>query len=71
MVKGLLRFAAVWAISMLVTPYVHRLLLRLADYAPRNSVAEEALFELSDSYAATIVRSFGETLGDLVFGSKK
>jgi hypothetical protein len=71
MVKGLLRFAAIWAISMLVTPYLNRLFLRLADYAPRNSVVEEALFELSDSYSASIVRSLGETLGDLVFGSRK
>jgi len=69
--KGLLRFALIWALSMFLTPYVDRLLLRMADQAPKGSVVEDALFEISDSYSASLIRSFGETLGDLLLGSKK
>ncbi|HET6317700.1 MAG TPA: hypothetical protein VFG86_14675 [Chloroflexota bacterium] len=71
MVKGLLRFALVWAIAALLTPYLNRLLLQLADRVPRNSFVDDVLVELSDEYSTSIIRSFGETLGDLAFGSKK
>jgi hypothetical protein len=70
MVKGLLRFALIWGISILVTPYVNRLFDRLAERAPTGSFLEEMLLELSDSYSTTLIRSFGETLGELVLGSK-
>ncbi|HEY3058572.1 MAG TPA: hypothetical protein VGL99_06310 [Chloroflexota bacterium] len=71
MVKGLIRFAAIWAISLFLTPYLNRWLLQLASRAPKNSFLEDTLRELSDQYSATIIRSFGETLGELVLGSRK
>lgn len=70
MVKGLIRFALVWAISMFLTPYLNRLLDRLAERAPKDSFLEELLLELSGRYSATLIRSFGETVGELVLGSK-
>ena len=71
MVKGLIRFALLWALSMLVTPYVTRFLNQLAQKAPTNSFLEDVLLEISGSYSATLVRSFGETLGEMVLGSSK
>ncbi len=70
MVKGLIRFALVWAISMFLTPYLNRLLDRLAERAPKDSFLKELLLELSGRYSATLIRSFGETVGELVLGSK-
>ena len=71
MVKGLLRFALIWGISMLVTPYVNRLFDRLAERAPTGSFLEEMLLELSGRYSATLIHSLGETLGELVLGAKR
>ena len=71
MVKGLIRFALIWAISWLLTPYLNRFLDRLAERVPKNSFVEEMLHELSGRYSATLIRSFGETLGELVLGSKR
>jgi hypothetical protein len=70
MVKGLLRFALIWGISILLTPYLNRFLDRLAERAPRGSFLNEMLLELSGHYSTTLIRSFGETLGELVLGSK-
>jgi hypothetical protein len=70
MVKGLIRFAVIWAISLLLTPYVVRFFDRLAARVPPGSFAHEMLHELSERYSATLIRSVGETLGELVFGSK-
>lgn len=70
MMKGLLRFALIWGISLLLTPYVNRLFDRLAERAPRGSFLEDALLELSDRYSSSLIRSFGEALGELVLGSK-
>jgi hypothetical protein len=70
MLKGLLRFILITALSMLVAPYLSRLLDRLADRAPRGSVLEDALLEFSDSYSTSLIRSFGEALGDLVLPSR-
>jgi hypothetical protein len=70
MVKGLLRFALIWGISMLLTPYLNRLFDRLAERAPKGSFVEALLLELSGRYSTTLIQSFGETLGDLVLGSK-
>lgn len=70
MVKGLLRFALITGISMLLTPYVSRLFDRLAQQAPSGSFLEDALLEFSNRYSTTLIRSFGETLGDLVLPSK-
>ena len=70
MVKGVLRFALIWALSMLVTPYLNRLFDQLATRAPKGSFLEAALLELSDRYSSTLVRSFGETIGELVLGSR-
>jgi len=71
MVKGLLRFALIWALSILVTPYVNRLLDRLAERAPKGSFVEAMLLELSGRYSTALIQAFGETLGELVLGSKK
>jgi hypothetical protein len=71
MVKGLIRFALIWAISMFLTPYVNRFFDRVAARAPKGSFVEAMLLELSSNYSATLIRSFGETLGELVMGSKK
>ena len=71
MIKGLLRFALVWAVAMYLTPYLNRFLSQLAHKAPEGSFVEEMLLELSNSYSATLIRSFGETVGELAFGSKK
>jgi hypothetical protein len=71
MVKGLIRFALIWAISMFLTPYVNRFLDRLAMRVPKNSFIEELLLELSSRYSTTLIRAFGETLGELAFGSKR
>jgi hypothetical protein len=70
MVKGLLRFALIWGISFLLTPYLNRFFDRLADRAPSGSFLKETLLELSESYATTLIRSFGETVGELVLGSR-
>ena len=71
MVKGLLRFALIWGISILLTPYLNRLFDRLAERAPKGSFVKELLLELSDTYSTTLIRSFGETLGELVLGSRR
>ncbi len=71
MLKGLIRFALIWAISMFLTPYLNRFLDRLATRVPKNSFLEELLLELSSRYSATLIRAFGETLGELAFGSKR
>ena len=71
MVKGLLRFGLIWGLSMLVTPYVNRFFDRLAARAPRGSFVEDMLLELSSNYSATLIRSLGETVGELVLGAKK
>jgi hypothetical protein len=70
MVKTLLRFALVWGISWLLTPYLNRLLDRLAAQAPSGSFLEDALLELSDRYSTGLIRAFGKALGELVLGSK-
>ncbi len=71
MVKALLRFALITGLSMLLTPYVSRLFDRLADRAPQGSFLEDALLEFSNRYSTTLIRSFGETLGELVLPSSK
>ena len=71
MVKGLLRFALIWGLSMLVTPYINRFFDRLAERAPKGSFVEDMLLELSSNYSSSLIRSLGETVGELVLGSKK
>jgi hypothetical protein len=70
MVKGLIRFALITALTMLLTPYVNRLFDQLAARAPKDSFLEDVLRELSGRYSSALIRSFGETLGELVLGSK-
>jgi hypothetical protein len=70
MVKSLLRFALITVLTMLLTPYVNRFFDQLAARAPEDSFLEDLLRELSDRYASSLVRSFGETLGEIVLGSK-
>ena len=67
--KGLVRFALIWALSMLLTPYVERFFAQLASRTPKGSIWREVLDELSGQYATSLVRQFGETAGDLVLGS--
>jgi hypothetical protein len=71
MVKGLLRFGLIWALSMLLTPYLNRFLAQLASRAPRNSLLEDFLLEMSDRYSSSLIKSFGETVGELFLGSKQ
>jgi hypothetical protein len=53
-----------------LTPYVNRLFDQLAARAPKDSFLEDVLRELSGRYSSALIRSFGETLGELVLGSK-
>jgi hypothetical protein len=69
MVKGLLRFALIWGLTMLITPYVDRWLSQLAHKAPKDSLVEDVLVELSGQYSSSLIRSLGETVGELLFGS--
>jgi hypothetical protein len=69
-VKVVLRFALIWGLSVLLTPYVNRMFDRLATRAPKGSFLEDALLELSDNYSSALIRAFGETIGELVLGSK-
>jgi hypothetical protein len=71
MLKALIRFALIWAISLFLTPYLNRFLDRLAKRAPKDSFLEELLLEISSRYSATLIRSFGETLGELFVGSNR
>ena len=71
MVKGLLRFALIWGLSMLVTPYVNRFFDRLATRAPQGSFLADMLLELSSNYSEALVNTFGQTVGELVLGSRK
>jgi hypothetical protein len=71
MLKGLMRFALIWAISLFLTPYLNRFLDRLATRVPKNSFLEELLLELSSRYSAALIRAFGEGLGELVLGSRR
>ena len=71
MVKGLIRFALIWAISMLLAPYVSRLFDQLAERVPEGSFLEDTLRELSDRHASSLIRAFGETLGDVIFGAAR
>ncbi len=70
MIKGLVRFALVWAVSMLLAPYVRRWFERLAARAPHGSFLQATLDELSGKYASTLLHSFGETLGELALGPR-
>ena len=70
MVKTLIRFALITVLSMVLTPYVNLFFDQLAARAPEDSFLEDLLRELSGRYASALVRSFGETLGELVLGSK-
>ena len=69
MVKGLLRFAVIWGLSMLLAPYLNRLFDRAAERAPNGSVWQAILLELSNNYSTTLIRSLGETVGELFLGS--
>jgi hypothetical protein len=71
MLKGLIRFALITGITMLLTPYVSRVFDRLADNAPKGSFLEDALLEFSSRYSSSLIHSFGETLGEFVLPSSK
>ena len=69
--KSLLRFALVWAVAALLTPYVNRLLTQMASRGPRDSLVTDVLLEISDQYSTGFIRSFGEALAEILLGSKK
>jgi hypothetical protein len=71
MVKALIRFVLIWALSMLVTPYIDRWLSQLAHKAPKDSFLQDMLFELSGQYSTGLIHSLGESVGELFLGSKK
>jgi hypothetical protein len=70
MIRGLIRFGLIWAISLFLTPYVNRLFDRAAAVAPKGSFIEAMMLELSTNYSAALIRSVGETIGELIAGSK-
>ena len=67
--KGLLRFALVNVFTMLLTPRVEKLFAKLETSVPEGSFLEEVVQELSQQYAASLVRSVGQTVGELVLGA--
>jgi hypothetical protein len=71
MIKGLVRFALIWGLSVLLTPYVNRFLNTLAARAPKESFLEAILLELSDQYSSSLVNTLGQTVGELFLGSKR
>lgn len=66
--KGLIRFAVIWGISRALAPRLDRVFQRLLTRAPRGSFLEDVLRELSTQHSTSIIRSFGETAGEMVFG---
>jgi hypothetical protein len=70
MFKGLVRLLLVWGLSILLAPYVSRIFDQLAKRAPQGSVLEDSLIEMGDRHSSGLVRAFGESIGDLVLGSK-
>ncbi|HEY2596421.1 MAG TPA: hypothetical protein VGK33_21225 [Chloroflexota bacterium] len=68
--KFVLRFVLIWGLSMLLTPFMTRMFGQVATRAPKGSFLEETLVEFSGRYSSELVRSFGETVGDLVLPSK-
>jgi hypothetical protein len=71
MLRIVLRFALIWALTMFVTPYVDRFLTQLANRTPKDSFFNDILVELSGQYSSSLIRSLGEAVGELVLGSKK
>lgn len=70
MMKSLIRFAAIWGLSHLLTPHLNRLWDRVLARTSQGSLLQDVVWELRDKHSTTILRSFGETAGDLVFGPK-
>lgn len=68
MFKGILRFVLVLALSRLLAPYVDRFVSRLLTRVPTDSFIGEVLDSIRTSYSTTLVRSFGESMGEMVFG---
>ena len=66
--KGLLRFALIWAATMFLTPYLNRFFLRLASRAPQGSFIADLFDALAKQYSSTLIRSFGETAGEMFLG---
>lgn len=68
--KGLIRFAVIFAVSRMLAPKLDQVFRRLAVRVPPNTVVRDVLDELSTRYSTTLIRSFGEAAGDMVFGPK-
>lgn len=66
--KGILRFALVSLLAMVLTPQLSRVFDQLAQRVPADGFWRELLTELSDKYAGTIVKSLGQAVGDIVLG---
>ncbi len=68
MIKGLLRFAIIWGVSMLLTPYLNRFFESLASRTASIGFLRETFEALRTEYLSTLIRSFGESMGDMAFG---
>lgn len=66
--KGLLRFGFIWVASMFLTPYLNRFFLRVAARAPQGSFLADLFSALAHQYSSSLIRSFGETLGEMLLG---
>lgn len=68
--KALIRFALIWALARALAPYLNRLFEALIARTPPRSFANDVLTSLRNEQSTTLMRSLGETAGDLVFGPK-
>lgn len=68
--KGLIRFVMIYAVSRMLAPKLEGLLGRIAARTRPGSFAHDTLAAFQKSYSTSILRSLGETVGDLAFGSR-
>jgi hypothetical protein len=66
--KGLIRFALIFAVSRLLAPKLDQVFQRVAARVPTNTFVRDVLDELSGHYSTSLIRSFGEAVGDVAFG---
>jgi len=71
MLTGLIRFALIWGLSRAAAPYMERGINRLLAYLPATGVVHDVAVEVRDRQSTTLIRSFGEAAGEMVFGPKK
>src|SRR6476646_4385360 len=71
MVRAALRFSLTLILSRLAAPYVRGVFDRVAKRAPKGSILESVLLELSASYSAVSVRVGAQTLAGVMLESGK